>query len=44
VVADRMVKTGILPLILTPEQFDARIRTEIAANTAIARAAGIQPQ
>jgi tripartite-type tricarboxylate transporter receptor subunit TctC len=44
VVADRMAKTGILPLILTPEQFDARIRTEIAANTAIARAAGIQPQ
>ncbi len=42
-VADRLAKGGIAPLILTPSEFDARIRAEIQANAAIARAAGIKP-
>ena len=42
-IQERLAKTGIAPLILTPAEFDARIRAEIAANGAIAKAAGIKP-
>ena len=42
-VAERLAKGGIAPLILTPAEFDARIRAEIKANAAVARAAGIRP-
>jgi tripartite-type tricarboxylate transporter receptor subunit TctC len=42
-VQDKLSKAGIGPLALTPAQFDARIRAEIAANGAVARAAGIKP-
>ena len=40
---DRLSKAGVAPLILTPAQFDARIRAEIIANGAVAKAAGIKP-
>jgi len=32
-----------LPLIMTPSEFDTRIKAEIASNIAIATAAGIKP-
>jgi tripartite-type tricarboxylate transporter receptor subunit TctC len=41
--AERLVKAGIAPLTIDPREFDERIKSEIAANTAIAKAAGIQP-
>jgi tripartite-type tricarboxylate transporter receptor subunit TctC len=40
---ERLAKTGVAPLIMTPADFDARIRAEIAANGAVAKAAGIKP-
>lgn len=40
---EKLAKTGVTPMILTPPEFDARIRAEIAANGAVAKAAGIQP-
>jgi tripartite-type tricarboxylate transporter receptor subunit TctC len=40
---EKLSKTGVAPMILTPAEFDARIRAEIAANGAVAKAAGIQP-
>jgi tripartite-type tricarboxylate transporter receptor subunit TctC len=32
-----------VPLIMTPTEFDARIKTEIVSNIAVAKAAGIKP-
>lgn len=40
---ERLAKTGVTPLIMTPAEFDARIRAEIASNGAVAKAAGIKP-
>ncbi len=40
---EKLAKTGVAPMIMTPAEFDARIRAEIAANGAVAKAAGIQP-
>jgi tripartite-type tricarboxylate transporter receptor subunit TctC len=40
---EKLAKTGVTPMIMTPAEFDARIRAEIAANGAIAKAAGIKP-
>jgi tripartite-type tricarboxylate transporter receptor subunit TctC len=40
---EKLTKTGVAPMILTPAAFDARIRAEVAANGAIAKAAGIKP-
>ena len=40
---ERLMKTGVAQMILTPAEFDARIRAEIAANGAVAKAAGIKP-
>jgi tripartite-type tricarboxylate transporter receptor subunit TctC len=40
---ERLMKTGVAQMILTPTEFDARIRAEIAANGAVAKAAGIKP-
>jgi tripartite-type tricarboxylate transporter receptor subunit TctC len=42
--AERISKAGIDPLIMTPAEFDARIKVEIAANAAVAKAAGITPK
>jgi len=42
-VVERFTKTGVMPLIMTPEEFDARIRAEVRTNAAIAKAAGIKP-
>ena len=40
---ERLSKTGVAPLIMTPAEFEARIRAEIVANGAGANAAGIKP-
>src|SRR4051812_30765690 len=40
---DRLSKAGIEPLAMTPAEFDARIKAEIASNIAVAKAAGIKP-
>jgi tripartite-type tricarboxylate transporter receptor subunit TctC len=40
---EKLGKTGVGQMILTPAEFDARIRAEIAANGEVAKAAGIQP-
>jgi tripartite-type tricarboxylate transporter receptor subunit TctC len=40
---EKLGKTGVAPMILSPAEFDARIRAEIAANGAVAKAAGIKP-
>jgi tripartite-type tricarboxylate transporter receptor subunit TctC len=40
---DRLAKAGIAPLMMTPPEFDARIKAEIATNIAVAKAAGIKP-
>ena len=40
---ERLAKAGIAPLIMTPSEFDTRIKAEIASNIAIATAAGIKP-
>ena len=37
------MKTGIEPLIISPAEFDARVRKEIETNGALAKAAGIKP-
>ena len=40
---ERLSKTGVAPLIMTPDEFAARIKAEIADNMAVAKAAGIKP-
>jgi tripartite-type tricarboxylate transporter receptor subunit TctC len=42
-VLERLSKTGVTPMPMTPADFDKRIRAEIAANAVIAKAAGIKP-
>jgi len=42
-VQERLFKTGVTPLIMTPDEFSARIKAEIADNMAVAKAAGIKP-
>ncbi|MBI3434226.1 MAG: tripartite tricarboxylate transporter substrate binding protein [Proteobacteria bacterium] len=42
-VRDKLVKTGLDPVAMTPQAFDARVRAEIAAVGAIAKAVGIKP-
>jgi len=40
---EKLAKAGIVPLIMTPSEFGARIKAEIASNIAVAKAAGIKP-
>ena len=42
-VHERLTKTGIVPLTMTPTEFAERIKAEIADNIAVAKAAGIKP-
>jgi tripartite-type tricarboxylate transporter receptor subunit TctC len=41
-VKDKLAKQGVEPLPLTPDEFDALMRKEIAANLALAKAAGLK--
>jgi tripartite-type tricarboxylate transporter receptor subunit TctC len=40
---EKLAKAGIEPLTLSPAEFDARIKREIATNGALAKVAGIKP-
>jgi tripartite-type tricarboxylate transporter receptor subunit TctC len=41
---DKLAALGLVPMPMTPDQFDARIRDELAANAVVVRAAGIRPE
>ena len=41
--AERLSKAGVAPLTIDPREFGARIKAEIAANIAVAKAVGIKP-
>ena len=43
-VRDRLAALGVVPMSMTPEQFDARVRDEIASNAPLVRAAGMRPE
>ena len=43
-VRDRLAGLGVVPMLMTPEQFDARIRDEIASNALLVKTAGIKPE
>ena len=38
---ERMGKIGAEPMLMTPKEFDAYIKTEIGTNAAVVKAAGI---
>jgi tripartite-type tricarboxylate transporter receptor subunit TctC len=40
---ERLAKAGVEPLIMSPSEFDVRVRKEIETNGALAKAAGIKP-
>jgi len=42
-VKDKLAKAGVAPLIMTPDDFAARIKAEVADNLLVAKAAGIKP-
>jgi tripartite-type tricarboxylate transporter receptor subunit TctC len=42
-VKDKLAKAGVAPLIMTPDDFAARIKAEVADNLVVAKAAGIKP-
>ncbi len=42
-VKDKLTKAGVAPLIMTPDEFAARIKAEVADNLVVAKAAGIKP-
>jgi tripartite-type tricarboxylate transporter receptor subunit TctC len=42
-VNDKLAKAGVAPLIMTPDDFAARIKAEVADNLIVAKAAGIKP-
>jgi len=39
---DKLAQNGVEPLAMTPAEFDARVKADIAANGALAKAAGIK--
>jgi tripartite-type tricarboxylate transporter receptor subunit TctC len=43
-VRDKLAALGVVPMSMTPEQFDARVRDEIASNAPPVRATGIRPE
>lgn len=43
-VRGKLATLGVVPMPMTPEQFGARVRDEIASNEALVRAAGIRPE
>ncbi len=42
-VARKLANLGVVPMLITPEEFDDRVRKDIALNAALARAVGLQP-
>ena len=43
-VRDRLLSLGVEPMVMTPGEFDAYVRKEIAMNAALVQAAGIKPE
>jgi tripartite-type tricarboxylate transporter receptor subunit TctC len=43
-VQEKLAILGVTPMSMTPEQFDAHIKDEIASNGLLVRAAGIKPE
>ena len=43
-VREKLAAVSVSPMRMTSEQFDARIKEEIASNAVLAKAAGIQPE
>ena len=43
VTREKLAKTGVEQMLMSPAEFDARVRNEIETNGAVARAAGITP-
>jgi tripartite-type tricarboxylate transporter receptor subunit TctC len=41
-VVEKFAPQGIEPLVLTPAEFDALVKKEIATNIALAKAAGLK--
>jgi tripartite-type tricarboxylate transporter receptor subunit TctC len=41
---DRLTKLGVDPMTMTPVEFDAFVRREIALNTALVNAIGLKPE
>jgi tripartite-type tricarboxylate transporter receptor subunit TctC len=39
---EKLAKNGVEPLVMTPAEFDARVKADIAANGALVKAAGIK--
>ncbi len=43
-VQEKLAILGVTPMSMTPEQFDAHIKDEIASNGLLVKAAGIKPE
>jgi len=43
-VRDKLANLGVVAMPMTPGEFDARVRDEIASNAPLVRAAGIRPE
>jgi tripartite-type tricarboxylate transporter receptor subunit TctC len=43
-VKDRLTKLGVDPMSMTPTEFDALVRKEIAINKALVKAIGLKPE
>jgi tripartite-type tricarboxylate transporter receptor subunit TctC len=41
---DRMAALGVEPMVMTPAEFDAHVRKEIAADAALVKAVGLKPE
>jgi tripartite-type tricarboxylate transporter receptor subunit TctC len=43
-VRDKLAALGVVPMLMTPEQFDAHIKDEVVTNAGLVRAAGIRAE
>lgn len=43
-VRDRLATLGVEPMVMTPSEFDAHVRSEIVANAALVAATGLKAQ
>jgi tripartite-type tricarboxylate transporter receptor subunit TctC len=43
-VQEKLAILGVAPMSMTPEQFDAHIKDELASNGLLVKAAGIKPE
>ena len=43
IVAEKLATLGVAPMPMAPEEFDTVVKTEIASNALLVKAAGIRP-